>query len=118
MFTPAAPLAIGASQKQHLETLVRAGTTTQRLARRCQVILSASQGAENHAIARQTGLSRLTLLTTRAAFIQGGVEVLRQRLKRKRDGHVLTPAVEQRIVDTTLTMRPASGTHWGVHYTG
>ena len=76
MFTPAAPLALGAAQRQHLETLVRAGTTTQRVARRCQVILLASQGVANHAIAQQTGLSRPTVLATRAAFAQGGVEAL------------------------------------------
>jgi len=114
MFTPAPPLAIDASQRQHLETLVRAGTTPQRVARRCQAILLASQGIANRAIAQQTGLSRPTVLATRTAFAQGGVEALRQRPQRKRGGRVLTPAVEQRILDTTLTTRPLSGTHWSV----
>jgi transposase len=114
MFTPAAPLAIGAAQKQQLEGLLRAGTTTQRLAQRCQVILLASQGAANHAIAQQTGLSRPTVLATRAAFVQGGVEALRQRPRRKRGGRVLTPEGEQRILETTLKTRPLAGTHWSV----
>jgi transposase len=114
MFTPAAPLAIDPAQRQHLEALVRAGTTTQRVAQRCQVILLAGQGLANHAIAQQTGLSRPTVLATRTVFAQGGVEALRQRPRRQRAGRVLTPAGEQRILETTLKMRPLAGTHWSV----
>ncbi|RPI10785.1 MAG: IS630 family transposase [Zetaproteobacteria bacterium] len=114
MFTPAAPLAIQAAQRQQLEVLVRAGTTPQRLARRCQVILLASHGVANHAIAHQTGLSRPTVLATRAAFVRGGLEALGHRPRRQRTGRVLTPAVEQQILDATLKTRPATGTHWSV----
>ena len=114
MFAAAAPLAVDAGQRQQLETLVRAGTTPQRVARRCQVILLASQGVANHAIAQHTGLSRPTVLATRAAFVRRGVEALRHRPRRKRRGRVLTPEVEQRILYTTLTTRPAHGTHWSV----
>jgi len=114
MFTPAAPLALQAALRQQLEALVRAGTTPQRLARRCQVILLASQGVANHAIAQQTGLSRPTVLATRAAFVQGGVEALGHRPRRQRSGRVLTPAVEQQVLDATLKTRPVTGTHWSV----
>jgi len=114
MFTPAAPLALDAAQRQQLEALVRAGTTTQRVAQRCRVILLASQGVANHAIAQQTGLARPTVLATRGAFAQGGVEALRQRPRRKRGGRVLTPAGEQRILEATLKTRPLAGTHWSV----
>jgi len=114
MFTPAAPLAIDAVQRQQLEALVRAGTTPQRLAQRCRVILLASQGVANHAIALQTGLSRPTVLATRTAFAQGGVDALGHRPRRHRTGRVLTPEVEQRILDTTLKTHPVTGTHWSV----
>lgn len=114
MFRKAAPLAVDAGQWQQLETLARAGTTPQRVARRCQVILLASQGVANHAIAQHTGLSRPTVLATRAAFVQGGIEALRQRPRRQRAGRVLTPEGEQRILETTLKTRPLTGTHWSV----
>ena len=114
MFPPAAPLNLGAVQRQQLEALVRAGTTPQRLAQRCRVILLASQGVANHAIALQTGLSRPTVLATRAAFAQGGVDALGHRPRRHRTGRVLTPDLEQRILDTTLKTRPVPGTHWSV----
>ena len=114
MFAPATPLPVSAGQKQQLDALVRAGTTPQRLARRCQVILLASQGGANRAIAQQTGLSRPTVLATRVAFVRGGVEALGHRPRRQRAGRVLTPDLEQRILDTTLKTRPLPGTHWSV----
>ena len=114
MFAPATPLPVSAGQKQQLDALVRAGTTPQRLARRCQVVLLASQGVANRAIAQQTGLSRPTVLATRVAFVRGGVEALGHRPRRQRAGRVLTPELEQRILDTTLKTRPLPGTHWSV----
>ncbi len=114
MFTPAVSLALPPAQRQQLEALVRAGTTPQRLAQRCRVILLASQGVANHAIARQTGLSRPTVLATRAAFAQGGVDALSHRPRRRRTGRVLTAELEQRILETTLKRRPVTGTHWSV----
>jgi transposase len=101
-------------QKRVLESLARAGITPQKLARKCQVILLASEGIANHAIAQQTGLSRPTVIATRAAFARGGVEAIRQRQKRKRSRRVLTPELEQRILDTTLKTRPPDATHWSV----
>jgi transposase len=114
MFTPAAAAPLNPSQQQVLESLARAGTTPQLLARKCKVILLASAGVPNHAIARQTGLSRPTVIATRACFGRGGVDAIRQRQKRKRSRRVLTPELEQRILDTTLKTRPPDATHWSV----
>jgi transposase len=98
-------------QRQQLESWARAGTTAQRLARKCQAILLASQGISNYAIAQQTGLSRPTVLATRAAFSRGGCDTLRQPRKRQRS----RPAeLEQKILDTTLKTRPPAATHWSV----
>lgn len=114
MFTPAIAIPLPPDQKQVLESLARAGTTPQRRARKCEVILLAAQGVPNHAIARQTGLSRPTVIATRAVFARGGVEAIRQRQKRKRSRRVLTPELEQRILNTTLQTRPPNATHWSV----
>ena len=114
MFTRAAALAVDEAQKRQLESLVRAGSTPQRTARKCQVILLASQGVSNHAIAQQTSLSRPTILAARAAFAQHGVEALREPQKRKRSRRVLTAELEQSILDATLKTRPPDGTHWSV----
>src|ERR1700693_5422811 len=82
------------------------------VARKCEAILLAAEGVANNAIAQQTRLSRPTVIATRAAFTQGGVEALRRRQRRKRSRRVLTPELEQKILDTTLKTRPADATHW------
>src|SRR3989454_3678043 len=114
MFTRAAALRIDEAQKQQLESWARAGTTPQRVARKCEAILLASQGVSNHSIAQQTGLSRPTVLATRAAFSRRGCEALRQPQKRQGSRRVLTSEVEQENLDTTLKTRPADATRWSV----
>src|SRR5438094_4772154 len=114
MFTRAAALMIDEAQKQQLESWARAGTTPQRVARKCEAILLASQGVSNHSIAQQTGLSRPTVLATRAAFSRRGCEALRQPQKRQGSRRVLTSELEQKILDTTLKTRPPDATHRSV----
>src|SRR6516225_8280417 len=114
MFEPAAALVLDGAQKQQLEAFVRAGSTPQKIARNCRVVLLASQGIANYSMAEQTGLSRPTVLATRAAFAKLGIAALRQRQKRQRSGPIRTAELEQKILDTTLKTRPPDGTHWSV----
>jgi transposase len=114
MFTAAGALPVDSAQKQVLESLARVGSTPQLVARKCKAILLASEGTPNNTIAQQTGLSRPTVIATRATFMGGGVEAIRRRLKRKRSRRVLTPELEQKILDTTLKTRPPHATHWSV----
>jgi transposase len=78
------------------------------------VILLASQGIPNQAIAQRTGLSHPTVIATRKGFVRGGLAALHQRQKRKRGRPILTLELEQKILDTTLKTRPAEGTHRSV----
>jgi transposase len=114
MFDRAAALALDETQKRQLGSLARAGNTPQRLARKCQVILLASQGMANQTIAQQTGLSRPTVISTRLAFAGGGLDALRRPQKRRRMRPVLSKDLEQKILETTLKTRPPDGTHWSV----
>jgi transposase len=114
MFASAPALALDPAQKRLLESLARAGGTPQSVAHKCQVILLASEGAANNFIARQTGLSRPTVIAARAAFAKGGVDALRQRPTRRRRHHIRTPELEQKILDTSLKTRPPDATHWSV----
>jgi transposase len=114
MFATAAALSLPEGQRQLLESLARSGTTPQRLARKCEVILLSSQGMANNAIAKQIGLSRPTVIATRAAFQRAGVDALRRGQKRKRSRPVLTAELQQKILDTTLKTRPPDATHWSV----
>jgi len=114
MFTPATAVVITPEQRRDLEALVRAPSTPQGVVRKCRVILLAGDSLSNSAIARQTGMSRPTILTTRAAFAQGSVPALTARQRRNRTRPILTAATEQRILDATLKTRPADATHWSV----
>src|ERR1700693_591621 len=114
MFTPAPALALDPAQKRLLESLARAGGTPQSVAHKCRVILLASEGTPNNFIAQQTGLSRPTVIATRAAFAKGGVDALGRRQTRHRSRRVRPPELEQKILDTTLKTRPPAATHWSV----
>ena len=114
MFTPAAALALDPAQKQALESLARAGATPQSVARKCRVVLLASEGISNNLIANQTGLSRPTVIATRTAFAREGLDAIPRRQPRKRSRRVRTPELEQKILDTTLKTRPSDATHWSV----
>jgi transposase len=114
MFTPASALPLNPMQRDRLESLLRAGSTPQKVARKCKVILMAAEGMPNNAIAQQIGMSRPTVIATRAVFAQGGVEAIERKQKRKRSRRILTPALEQKILDTTLKTRPPDATHWSV----
>jgi len=114
MFAPAASISLEESQIQQLRVLARAGTTTQRVARRCRVLLLAQEGTSNSAIAQQLGLSRPTVNATRAVFLRGGIAAIQRDPKRKRSRRVLSKELEQRILDTTLKTKPPDGTHWSV----
>jgi transposase len=114
MFARAAALVVDEGQTSELESLARAGTTPQRTARKCRVILLAKAGVSNYSIAQQTGLSRPTILAVRAAFAKRGLDGIGKPQKRKRSRRVLTPELEKKILDTTLKTRPADATHWSV----
>ena len=114
MFASARAVVIAPEQRRDLERLARAGTTPQRVAQKCRVILLAGEGLSNSSIARQTGMSRPTILAARSAFVEGGVAGLAQRQKRKRTPRVLSAATEQKILEATLKTRPADATHWSV----
>ena len=115
MFTPAAALSLSESQKSAIESLVRDGSTPQRVALRGRIILLAQHGLANHAIAQQLNISRPTVLAMRTAFAERQLAAITGIRKRQRNSKVLTPELEQKIVDTTVKSRPGNGsTHWSV----
>lgn len=115
MFSAAAPLSVTSDQKRELESLLRNGNSPQKVALRCRILLLANQGAANSAIADELKVSRPTVLALRTAFDNEGLKAVTGVRRRKRSPKVLTPELEQRILDTTLKTRPGDGsTHWSV----
>jgi transposase/biotin operon repressor len=115
MPTPAPALALSAGQKAELDALIRNGNTPQKVALRCHLLLLAHQGVPNQSIAEQLNLSRPTILALRSAFAKDGMAAISGIRKRKRRAKVLTPELEQKILNATLKTRPGDGsTHWSV----
>lgn len=115
MFAAAPALALSEEQVSELKARLRNGNTPQRMALRCRVMLLAHQGVANQSIAEQLHLSRPTVISLRSAFDKTGMAAITGIRKRKRHGKVLTPELEQRILDATLKSRPGDGsTHWSV----
>src|SRR5258708_610204 len=110
-----AALALSEDPKSELHTLVRNGNTPQKGALRCRLLLLAHEGVANQSIAQQLNLSRPTILALRAAFAKTGIAAVTGVRRRKRPGRVLTPELEEKILDATLKTRPGDGsTHWSV----
>jgi transposase len=115
MFSVAAPLAISSDQRRQLDLMLRNGNCPQKVALRCKILLLAHEGIANASIADQLQVSRPTVLALRAAFTKDGLTAVTGVRRRKRSPKVLTPEVEQRILDATLKTRPGDGrTHWSV----
>jgi transposase len=115
MANPAAALALTDAQKTELEALIHNGNTPQKMALRGRLLLLAHQGIANQTIAAQLQVARPTVLALRAAFAKSGMSAVTGPRKRNRKPKVLTPQLEQRILDATLKTRPGDGsTHWSV----
>jgi transposase len=112
---PAPALALSIDQKTELEGLLRNGGSPQKVALRCRLLLMAHEGVSNQSIAEQLSVSRPTVIALRRAFAQSGLTAVTGIRRRNRSGRVLTPELEQKILDTTLKTRPGDGsTHWSV----
>ena len=115
MPSPAPSLALSADQKAQLESLLRNGSSPQKVALRCRLLLMAHEGVPNQSIAEQLSVSRPTVIALRSAFAQNGLTAVTGIRRRNRPGRVLTGELEQKILDTTLKTRPGDGsTHWSV----
>jgi transposase len=114
MFTSAPALPLDPTQQQRLEHLVRAGTTPQKVAQRARIILLASEGRPNRAIAKAVGMSRPTVLLWRARFAAAGVPGLLRERPRPGRQPALSPARIQAVVEATLHTTPPGATHWTV----
>lgn len=111
MWSAAAPLPISPEDQEQLSRLVRARRTSQKMVLRARIVLLASEGLANVAIAKQVGANRNTVLLWRRRFTQGGLAALNDvpRPGRKRR---LPAELVRRIVTTTLQEQPVAATHW------
>lgn len=95
-----------------LKAWVRAPSTPQGLVLKARIILMASEGIANHAIAKTLGTSRPTVQLWRQRFGKGGLKAL-TKIEKGRGAKPMIPAEKvTAIVEATLHRRPAGATHW------
>jgi transposase len=112
MFTPARALTIDENQRKRLRFLANSGKTPQKVALRARIVLLASEGVPNHAIAAQLGTSRPTVLLWRSRFQARGTPGLLQDAPRPGRKKAIAPEVVKRVVEATLHSTPRGATHW------
>ncbi len=114
MWEPAQRLKVTKQQRATLERWVASPTAQQRTVLRSQIVLLASKGTANHAIAKQLGVSRPTVLLWRDRFAQEGPEGLRRDRPRGSRFPKLSENKVKAVIEATLYSKPASATHWSV----
>src|SRR5271170_5545138 len=97
-------------QRQLLEQWVRAHSTPQQVAKRCQIILQSAGGKSDQAIAMELDINRHTCRLWRERFVESGGDCLWEVEAGR--GRKVQAGLAQRIVEATLHSKPAGQTHW------
>ncbi len=114
MWVSAAPLNLSAHEQDILHRWVRSPTTPQGIAQRARIILLASEGRANHAIAQKLSVSRPTVILWRKRFEEKGSKGLVQiEQGRGRKPEIPFSTIEAIIHDTLYTT-PKDATHWSL----
>src|ERR1700687_4654821 len=107
-------IVIGASDRDHVEKLVRDGNTAQKVVWRARIVLLAAEGLKAGAIAAATAKSQLTARRWRRRFLAQGVEGLLKDATRPPRRKPLTAQKIAEVVHLTLHAKPPNATHWSV----
>lgn len=97
-----------------LEKWSRGRSTPVRRMERAQMLLMASQGLENQAIAAAVGTDSHTVARWRGRFLQAGLAGVEKDAPRSGRKPALRNRVAQKIVERTTRTTPENATHWSV----
>jgi transposase len=114
MWTAAEPLKITKGQRAQLEGWIASPTSQQRVVQRSRIVLLAGDGQANHAIAREVGVSRPTVLLWRERFEHEGPEGLLRDRPRGSGKPSLPEDKVRAVIEATLLTKPKGATHWSV----
>lgn len=114
MWVSAAALSLSEQESNILLRWVHSPSTPQGIAQRARIILLASEGVANHAIAKRLLVSRPTVLLWRKRFKEKGSEgLLKIEQGRGRKPEISSSTIEAIIHDTLYT-KPKDSTHWSL----
>jgi transposase len=95
-----------------LERWAKAHGTPQSIATRARIVLLASEGRSNSAIARELAVSRPTVIMWRERFAAGGPQALCEVKPGRGRKRTISAAKVREIVDATTQSSPPGETHW------
>ena len=114
MWEAAERLKVTKKQRTTLESWIASPTTQQRTVMRSHIVLLASEGLANNAIAKQLEVSRPTVLLWRDRFAKEGSDGL-TRDRPRGSGKPKLPAKKvEAVIEATLHSKPSGATHWSV----
>lgn len=104
-------LVLTGEERETLERWARRPTTAQALAQRARIVLRCATGQANQTVARDVGVTRLTVGRWRQRFVTKRLDGL---LDEPRPGapRKITDADVERVVRLTLETAPRDATHW------
>jgi transposase len=112
MWSSAPPLSLSSEQRHILDTWSRAHSTPRNIVTRADIILRAAEGRSNNAIAKELGVTRVSVIEWRRRFAAEGVDCLgKVREGRGRPKSIPAEKVTE-IIHLTLNTTPVGATQW------
>ena len=108
--SPVVTLKLERDEQELSEGWLRAHGTPQQVVKRCRIVLLAHQGHADVEIAEELGLNRHTCRLWRERFTREGPEGLWEVAEGR--GRKPQTGLAQRIVESTVSSKPAGQTHW------
>jgi transposase len=99
------------AEREHLEQLLRGGTTAMRQLTRARILLKAAEGWTDERIAEALTVGRATVERTRRRFVECGLETLRER-PRPGQRPKLDEKAQARLIAEACSAAPEGRQHW------
>jgi transposase len=111
MARPKTKLVISQEERKALEELTRRRRTAQQIALRARIVLLASEGLDNKAVAARLNISQQMVCRWRRRFVEDRVDGLYDEARPGAPRRIDDSKIEQ-IVRLTLESKPEAETHW------
>lgn len=110
---PKLPVTLTNEEHEQLKSLASSRSLPSGLVTRARIVLLASQGVTNTAIARKVGMSLQSVCKWRQRYLQQGLSGLHDELRPGRPRTISDEKVAL-LVQKTLKTKPEDGTHWTI----
>jgi transposase/transcriptional regulator with XRE-family HTH domain len=112
MPAPASPLPLQDTDRQQVRQWLSAFGTPQQVVLRCRIVLAATEGESDNAIAQRFQINRKTVTLWRTRCLHQGLKCLWEIAPGRGRKPTYGPEKVQAIVDTTLRIKPKGRSQW------